>query len=36
MLPIDKIKITESRPSLLGVNPKLAMDIYPINPSTIL
>jgi hypothetical protein len=36
MLPIDEIKMTESRPSLLGVNPKLATDIYPVNPSTIL
>jgi len=36
MLPIDEIKITKSRPSLLGINPKLATDIYPINPSTTL
>jgi len=26
--------MTKSRPGLLGVNPKPAMDIYPINPST--
>jgi len=36
MLPIDKIKITESGPSSLGINPKLAVDIYPINPFTTL
>jgi hypothetical protein len=26
--------MTKSGPSLLGVNPKPATDIYPINPST--
>jgi len=36
MPPIDEIKITKSRPSSSGVNPKLAIDIYPINLSTIL
>jgi hypothetical protein len=30
MPPIDKIKMTKFRPSLLGVNPKLTIDIYPI------
>jgi len=36
MPPINKIKITKFRPSLLGVNLKLAIDVYSINPSTIL
>jgi len=27
--------MTKSRPSSLGINPKLVTDIYPINPSTI-
>jgi hypothetical protein len=27
--------MTKSGPGLLGINPKLATDIYPINPSTI-
>jgi hypothetical protein len=36
MLPIDEIKITESGPSSSGINPKLAADIHPINPSTAL
>jgi len=34
MPPIDKTKITKSRPGLSGTNPKPAIDIYPINPST--
>jgi hypothetical protein len=34
MLPIDEIKMTKSRPGSLGVNPKLAVDIHPINLST--
>jgi hypothetical protein len=36
MLPTDKIKTTKFRPSLLGVNPKPAADIYPIYPFTAL
>ena len=36
MLPIDKIKITEFKPSLTGINPKLAIDIYPVNLFTVL
>ena len=36
MSPIDKIKMTISRPNLLGINPKLVTDIYFINPSTAL
>jgi hypothetical protein len=36
MPPINKIKMTEFRPSLLGVNFKLAIDIYPIYLSTAL
>jgi len=36
MPPINKIKITESGPDLLGINPKLTTDIYLINPSTTL
>ena len=36
MPPTDEIKITEFRPSLSGINPKPAADIYPVNPSTIL
>jgi len=35
MPPIDEIKITKSRPSLSGANLKPAIDVYPINPSTI-
>ena len=35
MSSIDKIKMTKSRPNLLGINPKLATDIYFINPSTV-
>jgi hypothetical protein len=34
MPPIDEIKMTKFRPSLLGANPKLTTDIYPIYPST--
>jgi hypothetical protein len=33
MPPINKIKVTISRPGLLDMNPKLAIDIYPINTS---
>jgi hypothetical protein len=36
MPPTDKIKMTEFKPSLLNVNPKLAIDIYPIYLSTAL
>ena len=36
MLPIDQIKITKFRPSLLGINPKLAINIYFIIPPTVL
>ena len=36
MLLIDKIKMTKFRPSLLVINPKLAIDIYPINLFTVL
>ena len=36
MLPIDKIKMTKSRLNLININPKLAVDIYPVNPSTAL
>jgi hypothetical protein len=36
MPPIDETKITKFRPSLLGVNPKLAADIYPVYLFTIL
>jgi hypothetical protein len=34
MPPIDKIKITEFRLGLLGINSKPAIDIYSIYPST--
>jgi hypothetical protein len=33
---INKIKITKFRLSLLGTNPKLAIDIYPIYLFTVL
>jgi hypothetical protein len=36
MLPIDEIKMTKFRPGSLGMNPKLAIDIYPVYPFTIL
>jgi hypothetical protein len=36
MPPIDKIKITEFRPGLLGANLKLVTDIYSIYLSTVL
>ena len=36
MPPIDNIKITKSRPSLLGINPKLITNIYFINLFTVL
>jgi hypothetical protein len=36
MLPIDKIKMTEFGSGLLGVNPKLAIDIYSIYLFTVL
>jgi hypothetical protein len=36
MPPIDKIKMTKFRPNLLGINPKPAVDIYPIYPFTAL
>jgi hypothetical protein len=36
MPPINKIKITEFRLSLLGINPKLAIDIYSVYLSTVL
>jgi hypothetical protein len=36
MPPIDKTKMTEFRPSLLGINLKLAIDIYPIYLFTVL
>jgi len=32
---IDKIKMIKSGPSLSSINPKLAVDIYPVNPSTV-
>ena len=36
MLPIDKIKITEFRLNLIGTNPELVIDIYPVNLFTVL
>ena len=36
MPPTDEIKITEFGPSLLSINLKLAINIYPINPFTVL
>ena len=36
MPPINKIKITEFGPGLLDANPKPAINIYFINPSTAL
>jgi hypothetical protein len=36
MPPIDKTKMTEFRPGLLGMNPKLAIDIHPIHLFTVL
>jgi hypothetical protein len=36
MPPIGKIKITESGFNSLGANPKPAVDIYPVYPSTTL
>jgi hypothetical protein len=36
MPPIDKIKTTEFGPGLLGTNPELVTDIYPVYLSTVL
>ena len=36
ILPIDKIKMTKFRFSLIDVNPKLVVDIYPTNLFTTL
>jgi hypothetical protein len=36
MPPINKTKMTEFGPSLLGINSELTADIYFIYPSTVL
>ena len=36
MSPINKIKMIKFRPNLLGMNPKLAVNIYPENLFTVL